>query len=394
MRAPVVFLCFLALACGQLDRGDGNDGADDSVARFVLTEEWQVGGAVDTTLNLSSISRVAPAPSGGLSIVQMNITPIITLNADGTLRHTLGRSGDGPGEWTSYPPPSMIGWFDEVFKVVAGNRVHSFDSDGSLIGTELVQPPPGWDRARVIGVLAGEHRIGLVRSATSQERPAPEVLLHWQADGTVADSVTSMWGSETVMQVSLDGPGVTMVRPFGIRSRVALGTDGNSLLVVDSPAMHTPDSATFSLRKIAPAGQVVWEHDVVFDPSPPTPEAVADTVRHISQGLHERFPDRAQAWIEGQVSDAVGAPTMIPPVARALLAASGDTWIERHADENPGARVWEVRGADGLVRGELRVPVDVILLAVDEAVVWTVTHDEFGVPVLAKNQLGREPPQL
>lgn len=389
MRTQAILLCFLISACVELDPEQASHGVADSVANFFLTEEWEVGGAADTTLNLSRISRVAPAPNGGLSIVQMNISEIITLNADGTLRHTLGRSGDGPGEWPSYPPPEMIGWFDDVFKVVAGNRVHSFALDGSLIGTEFVPPPPGLDRARVTGTLAEGYRIGLVSSTTSQERPAPEVLLHWHPDGTDSDSVTSMWGSETVMNVSLGGPGVTRVRPFGTRSHVDVGTDGQSMLVVDRFEIHASDSATFNLRKFAPDGRVVMERSVMFDPSPPTPEAVADTVRSIAQDLHERFPERAQLWIEGQVSEALGTPIMTPPVSRAFLSIDGELWIERSADQNLGSRVWRVRGADGLGRGELRVPAEVSLRAVDGDIAWTVRHDEFGVPLLAKNRLGR-----
>lgn len=381
---PSVALLSVALtACSERDAAQ----ADRSVPRWGLEEEWRLGGVSDTGVQLSEISHSIPAPGGGFSFSQRNVTGIVTLNADRSVRHVVGSSGDGPGEWTGVP---RIAWIEDELKVVAGNRVHTFDAEGHHVRTEFVQTVASANlgRTRVLMQLSGGRLVGLARSLhPAAERPVPDVLVHWAPGAEHVDSITSVHGADQVVSVSFGGGGIQTSRPLAFWNRYHMAPDGSGFVAVDPDGGAVDDSASFRVRLFGVDGRLKSDFRVGYEPRHVAPGSWSDTIVARREGLEPRYPGFPAAEIERRLRDAFGPPPTIPPVAGTVISSAGDLWFERGDLREPGVRIWEERDATGLLTGVLQMDGRSRLAAVDGEIAWTIVRGEYDVPIIVRNRL-------
>ena len=136
-------LVLLAFACG--DRAapaatstsveDGvpvvsNTGSGDAVSGWRLREVYAVG-LRDDEPTFEFITTAKVRDDGSVLVADANGGQVYILNADGTVRHRVGREGEGPGEYT-WLDGAVWGGGDTVVVQSAGGRLTTFD------GPELV----------------------------------------------------------------------------------------------------------------------------------------------------------------------------------------------------------------------------------------------------------------
>ena len=388
LRGAASFVFVMAAAC--------TDGADDAtvlghcsapssdVPQFTLEREWEIGGVHDEELELTHLSSAAPAPRTGLSFVQREQAPVTTLNADGTLRHRVGRAGSGPGEWSPMLPPG-IQWFADTLIVVDRARIHRFreDPDGQVehLDTQRVEPP--FDQPLVpLHVLRNGAVVGTLPPRVQN---GGRRLVHWRKGSVDTDSVSAYLDGATY-RLDLPGGGFSSVRkPILDYSRRSVVPNGRFMVILDRATVLAADSGEYRIKKLLDDGQVSWERTVCYRPRA-IPEAERnDTIRAQAQRLAEPRPGAPVGEMEQRIREALELPEAWPPVTAVVTSTNGDIWLRR--EERASATPWEIRDEDGDLVGFVRIPSDARVLAVDQDVVWLGRTDEWDVPRISRHRL-------
>ncbi|MBC8425618.1 hypothetical protein H8E07_16000 [bacterium] len=89
--------------------------ADTSV--YELTEVWRAGGLDDEVL-FGWVMDVIGDEAGRVYLLDSQLKQIVVYDVDGTYLDTLGREGEGPGEFSQ--PGGMFWWDEDVIAVTAG----------------------------------------------------------------------------------------------------------------------------------------------------------------------------------------------------------------------------------------------------------------------------------
>lgn len=354
-----------------------------------LSQEWAVGGAADTVQALNPpLVYPTPAPRSGLSFAQRPEAPVITLNADGSVRSRIGSAGSGPGEWLSYSTGG-VAWYGDTLWVAQMQppRIHAFSADGALLGTrqldaELPEPVTLMYRLRngsVVGSAVGRIQGGARR------------LVHWVGPSHPLDSIGV---AQENFAYRIDLPGTAFAygpRPVPDDLLTAPAPDGRSLVLVDRKAATTGDRAEFRIRRIAEDGGTLFERRVCYHPLAMPAEDRADTITRQAEMLADSRDDLPVAAAEQRVREALNLPAFWPPVDRVVVGTDGDIWLRREVRH--GEAPWEVRDAEGELTGVVVLPAGELVLAVDGDVVWTRRLDEWDVPVIVRNRLLEDAPR-
>lgn len=382
-------LAILLGACGGDGSGAtselrlcGEDAARD-VPRFTLIREWAVGGAEDRKLRLSHVSWTAASPGGGLSFGQRAVAPIVTLNADGTVRSEIGRAGSGPGEWSSLGGVH-IAWYGDTLVATESmaRRVHRFLESGELLETRVLttsNETPG----QISRVLRNGSVVAYTPSLTNYA-----TLSRWSEAEARWDSITRRGRFSYRLQ---RGGGRFSVGSMPIVDDPlwTASPDGRSVVVVDRNASSTPDSAEFRIRRVSDDGTVLLDRTVCYRPRRFPPEEQEDTIQAQLQPLIDgNRLSRPIPAVESDIRESIFLPEFFPPVTLMVVGTEGDIWLRREILDD-GFAFWEIRDAEGELTGMLRLPAERRIRAVDGDVVWTVEHDGWDVPVISRTRLVR-----
>ncbi len=97
--------------------------AEADTARYDLEELWRQGGP-DGDVLIGWIASVVADDAGRVYLLDSRLNHIQVLDADGAPTATLGREGEGPGE---FPNPFGLCWWEEDVLCVAGGRLGALD---------------------------------------------------------------------------------------------------------------------------------------------------------------------------------------------------------------------------------------------------------------------------
>ena len=133
---PIVALSLAAAACG--DSGGSPGAPDDPAADFTLaaaTEEVYTVGAMEGEdwETFGRIESVAFDENGNLHIFDRQVHRVVAVGPDGGFVRTVGKSGEGPGEFSS-----LIGltvFRDGSYAAISFGSIHLFDAGGVFTGT-------------------------------------------------------------------------------------------------------------------------------------------------------------------------------------------------------------------------------------------------------------------
>jgi hypothetical protein len=311
----------------------------------------------------SGIAGIQLLPDGGLLVLDGSSSTIRIFNADGSHRLSIGRSGQGPGEfrWLQHvaliEPDTIVAYDGEQY------RVTRFLTDGTLLETTDLRPEQGRPE-----LFVGMYSNGdvAVASLTPAQRDVDRVtadlmkIERFAADGSFVSEITSVEGMRRV------GPGPVPFTPFphavlvrdsvaytnGLRAEVLLfGNSASENRAIPVPAaVHDVEAAWGSLR---------------------TQMATQDNAERLRD-----FPDVAQT--EG-----------IPAVAEMLADSEERLWLKQFDPTTDSYLLrrsplfygghWTVVTLDGNVVADVTMPDGFAPVAVNETSVAGVHRDAVGV---------------
>jgi hypothetical protein len=397
-RLAVVPLLVLA-ACSDSGREAGALSVADSAGVRIVEHPasqqlpvWTVsatptlvvgGGSEEAGVQFGDVVAAALLDDGSIGVADAGNHNVRVFAASGDSAATLGREGDGPGEFRQIGAvwrlagDSLAVWDFQV------SRLTVFSRDGSVGRVIVPQPAPSGSYHPMWGLFGdgsfilgpGMDIAGLLTGGTHVRRDTVP-LLRYGADGRLADTIGVYPGDEKHVLVSGAGFNVRTL-PYGRRLRIALGGERLYLTTGDKSEVVA----------LTPAGARVM---VSRERRPPAPVTDTDRSAHRQRQLRDLSPDKAE--VERKRLDQLPFPGTMAPYAQLLLDRSGFLWMRRTATDAPDqAQEWVVLAPDGRTVASVTTPAGLEVLDIGADALVGVAGDEMDVEQVQRYALSREP---
>jgi hypothetical protein len=332
---------------------------------LTLTQELQVSETENYFLG--SVQDLDVTTDGHMVVADREATHLKILRPNGTLLDTLGRQGQGPGE---FQDPTIV-------DVAREDSVYVFDNQ--LNRLVVFSPPPALERARSMVVtsdvghlsgiqvlgdrLVGEFTPGYTRKE-GLYRPSPNT---WHVlDGTTVsrDSLLRMQRRRVAASFGDESAAIAYL-PFGRVTRVVPGPDARlyhgftDSLQVQATAL---DGTTQAIASVPAAPVPVTEAE--------RDSALTDLPFELRRLIAPELPETKPAF-----TDLVVAPT-------------GRLWVRRPTEgRDVDTASWWVLNPDAKTIHEIQLPTEVTLEVVQNGQAYGITKTEMGAPAVVRYRI-------
>lgn len=354
---------------------------------------WSLGEPVLTLGSISGendafspIRSLAVGPDHRVYLLLPQEHRVAVFSEDGSIVGSIGREGDGPGEFSF---PVEIGFVGDSLWVLdpRAQRINYFHNL-EFVNSEASNRPRDVHperRPREVAVLEGGGVLMVTDSQSPIDPPVtttpslilvqgeghPDTLATYSTDHTAGFIIRRFRGEIAMMR--------SFPQPFTFAGLWAVSPGGTQVALVDQDRISSgSDESSFGVTALRPTGDTVYSTRIPF----PT---MAIPSSHVEAVLSELGGDN---FTDEEVREALFLPTHYPPVSAVLIADDGSVWIGREAlPVSP--LVWNVLSPDGEWIANLTTPEGFDLRAVSGNHVWGLTQDELDVPYVVRRPILR-----
>lgn len=342
---------------------------------------WELDPAAE---ELVSVGAAAVSPTGDLALTQVQDSRVVVYDSVGTRKVTLGREGEGPGEFRRLR--GLVGWLADTLWVseISSGKVTYFtlgtDSVWVTPGVRTVEPPdgggPSASPAFLQAILSRQSRIYGV--TLEETRPPPgwlgireplggTVLVSTSEAGAFVRRLAIIPENATSCQLAVGRGAISL--PFCPRPIWRVAGDGSRIAIV-TPLASRGDRAAFHLLILDGAsGDTLHsaEHSV---PAARIIGSVADSVRRALASLPG--PPEMQAAYAS-----IEFPTIFPPVNRVRLGSDHTVWLQI-GSPLASESIWLALDERGRGLRTFRFPHHVELIAFSSLGLWGLVESDGG----------------
>lgn len=302
------------LPTGAVVVHNGAHGAWERSTRWSLEHIVRIGAVEDNTPEVfGRVVDVAFGPDSAIYILDGQAGEIRVFDSRGSYLRTIGRRGEGPGEFAS---PYGI-WVDErahLWVADEGMRRYSrFNLSGELLET-LRSPFHG-------GVGRGQFRVSgrslwdLELVVRRGENLGIGIRRFQIEDGLVAaDTFAFGRWTPTGLARTVNGERFIAIPPWSARRVMDVGIDGSVWVGVGD---------TYALHRVDRTGDTVWSTLRTIDPILFSDRAVAQLRDWLAEQMAQGFP-----------ADPSVLPRAYPYFSRIVIADDGYLWVFREGVAN------------------------------------------------------------
>lgn len=341
----------------------------------------------------TSLREAALGPRGLLAVTQPRDAAVLLFDLARPDRPvaTLGRRGDGPGEFRT---PGDLGWHGDTLWVSDRGRarIEFYAAPRWSVSSRSVVPPAlrgkGWRFVAPIGYLRDSTLLHVPNRFPGQGPFTPTTMpvLLTPPDGLVTDTIAILHPQDDLFCVTGDrsggSAGSCSAQPIVSEDFVRVGRAGEWVLLLLQSGMTAP-----VLRVVRHDGAEVYRTTLPFAPRRVTNRQWDSVVTVWSKAFAEDVwttPARARAGLAAVLR----RPEFHPVVDQALLGVDGVAWI-RASGEGSGQRRWQLIGPTGTTLGWVMLDADLRLLDASATEAIAVRTDRDGVPTLLRIGIGR-----
>lgn len=317
---------------------------------------------------MTQLFRVEDAlrlPDGRIVVLNRGTREVRFFDATGSFMSSLGRDGEGPGEFRDpieislLTPDSLVVWDWEL------NRVSVLTVDGVFVRAFNLQPtapnPTGRidiaDHGRTVVIASHEVRI----PNDSGLMPQRLLLLRYDVEGVLQDTVAILpYGSMGVIDSE---------------SRMAGGPlfDARASFAIDGTNLYLADGSEPEVRILNGSLELVR----IVRWTPPdrtvTPEDVDRYKRERLEGLSGSALQLLRKRYE-----AVPVSDQFPAVSSILVGSDGNTWVRRFQRPFSGVQTWWRFDSHDAFSCAVDLPVQLDVVQFDGGVVIAIAEDDLG----------------
>lgn len=300
-------ILFVLLFAGCRDRAQ----VRDTQLGWQFTPVWSLGGDTDRRLSLSQLYpfQIGARPDGQLFVLGGKERRIYVVSPDGQVRDSLGRQGEGPGEF-SHPLSLTVNPDGSIAVVDPGlRRIVRWSANGELLGALPVTLRLDHPRVIIDGGVTWYQTVVAIAPGQIEN----QLLRAGATDTQVLGRVTRQ-PRRVVDFPACNGREIS-VQPF-FAPTVTWAASGGTVAVAEGP-----DYSVHVFRGDRPPLTLARHLDAV-----PATEAAA-----LRQAEGYEFNGCLVAAREAVNS--VGYLPTIPRIAELAVAASGETWVRRRTDD-------------------------------------------------------------
>ena len=370
-------------------------------APLTVEQELRLGSVDDSENALTWFRSLVVGPDGRIFTAHPMENAVKLHDAQGNLVRTVGREGEGPGEFKNVGTMGLIG--DTLWVMdFSTYRLSFFDLDGGLIGTRALRLDMGEtpeERPPRPQGLFHDGTISGARPSWSREVAAGTItesaVLRLDSLNNVLDTVAvSSLENRTLAIMNPESPsgfGSFQRQPFSDTEIVELSRFAPEVVRVQRHAAAADGLDSLRITKLTFDGDTLFSRSFSYDPVPLEPATVDSIVREIGEGVSQSpmrgAPTAARA--EELARQAIYAPAFHPPISELVIGRDGTVYLRRE-DTGDSISEWTVLSGEGAVLGTVRLPSTFRMMAADREHVWGMELDELDVPYLIRYSIGGE----
>lgn len=365
---------------------------------LVAVEELRVGSPDHPQLAFTWFRDLELGPDGTIYTLHPQEHAIRVHDSGGAYLLTIGREGEGPGEFKNLGVMGMLG--DTLWVLDYGTyRFSFFDLGGNLLGSRRVLidlgDTPDERPPRPNGLLSDGSIFGSPPAwahLVASGEITTNVVLRLDSTGAVLDTIASYSLENSVWEVTDPDDarswGSYGQQPFSDTELVRHSTYQPLVVRADRSAALSADRATFTVTAWTFAGDTLFSRDFSYSPIP-LEEALVDSVveARAASVTGSRLPGaptpaRAAAWARNTLY----APRYHPPVSNMVIGRDGSVWL-RGEDLGESTVAWRILSAAGEPLGFVRLPVGFWMILADRYRAWGTERDELDVPYIVRYRI-------
>jgi len=380
------FLCLLlAAGCGGTE--PPAEEPPTALPTWSLVEELSIGREDDPNYALTPVRGLAVGPDQ-VYVTLHQEAHVRVFDHDGRFVRTIGRFGEGPGEFGYIGQPGVMGDTLWVSDGRGQGWMHYFTLDGTLLRGH---PLPGVD-APYISVVGGDQPIrggGFLRATSTATARNPDILdfpiFRTDAEGVTVGALpgrSSMGGHLIVDYEARMGSLVVpqqhvVFRPFNVNALYGFGPDGRYVIRVE----HEPGGDGVRVLRVGTDGDTLATSYVPLRRQR-VPQQVRDSVYDVHlETLTRRLDSPARARRELAALD---IPTEYPAMRRTFVDRDHRVWIEPNGDpEQP----WLLLDAELQPLAHVRVPPRHDYLVAAGTTLWAIRLGDYDVPYIVRYRI-------
>ena len=356
-----------------------------------LEDEFRFEGSAD--LPLGSIDGLVVGSEGSIHVTGRGDVAIHVLGDDGRYVGTIGRRGDGPGEFRASPEIGVSGdtlWaLDRLLR-----RVSRFTLSGDFIDSR----PIPW-----IVSNKGDSFQPASRLADGTLLMSEVVGSHWSdddlsegqkirllsTDGRDGGEVVTLDVSTLWLRMALAGDVMmATLQPWSTHDLLATSPRGDGFVVVTGRGADEREGS-YKLDWFDTEGWLTRSASVPFRAARLTRSEIDSLRDGLAEGLAPRMVTSVRD-ARRALSEVLYTPDYLPAVesmnrslsmGAVVLAMDGTTWV-RHRDVE-GAR-WLVLDRSGAIVAEVETPEDLVVHHISADHVWGVREDALGIAWISR----------
>lgn len=407
-----ICIALLLGACGAGERAATGTVVRDSAGIAIVensspvwTEEtrWRISPEPEVEIGvlegeevyqLNRVSGATVLSDGRIVIANAGSAELRYYDSAGRYLQTVGRRGDGPGEFQFVGIPYWLAGDSLLVGVDPGaRRLSLFDPEGRYVET---YGTAGTLRlGSVVGVLADGDivRLALLPGSGDDDGQAryPMVVVRHARDGTPADTMARLPGSEMYRVTERSGAMMTVMQsptPFARTQQVALG---GGLVYAGAGDSYEVEIYRTERRASDLAESVIQPERLVRlqRSNRPVTSSVVAEFRRVQ--LDRDLDDNSRRRIERYLADVI-FPKEMPAYRDLKVDAGGNLWVEEY--RAPGEETqprWEVFDPDGVWLGTVETPVGFQIYEIGEDYLLGLWRDELGVEYVRRYRYGSDP---
>jgi hypothetical protein len=362
---------------------------ESSIPAWDSTSAWTLDGPPSLSIGSKDgsaeyqFARIVGATrldDGSIAVGDAGTSSIRFFGPNGQLIRTVGRMGNGPGEFRAMQSLRRQGDSIDVFDRRLG-RMTVFDRSGAVVQTLQLQHPVHaamhrltsgrWLAAEEEGFVGGTFREDVTPGLHRFTSAAVVV----GTAGAIVDTIGVFPGAETAYY-RLDGRTGSLPAAYGRTLNFA--TDEGEAYVVTGQFLgfDVYDTTGRWIRSVRASRE-----------DPPLTEQDVD---RFNQALLDEIGDGTVQESFRRAFELMAAPPTKSPAGRVLVDRQGDVWVGEYENEYMPAAAWHIFERGGRYLGAVRNVADLRILEIGDRQVLGVHRDADGVETLRLHELRRQ----